>query len=481
MARAACASLLTGPAVANWRSYVTELPPAHEQAAPAAADHDINSIWTLWNNGNLFSLSVQELGMFLTKQRRAFPPAAKRAALVRLVEEFMQEREDQMKGKPKPEAPAAREESPEVGAWDKPAVSNAAPEILLDLQQGGFYENGSATMAPRAFQLLVDKAAQDLVVARVNTTAFPGFPSSLECYTLCPADAEQATLARYNKSLQWCVMNMKNLNMTGEIFVEFGKLLLMRSVLKKKSSIVPAWTLQQRLQSGSNPMHWVSCASAQSTPAVEAFLATHGFIPSPRGPLTYDAIVRRKDGALSLSLDENAHVKQVNRPWEYLQRSNVTKDQGVDIRFLVRGRVATAPGSERQFAGPLADVKSDPVVSKVPPSVGEITYLSENAVRTWTKQSRSGVLISVTETKREPLMISGDEEQGFRLEYNLKASVSEPKTDITTLSIEMYKLAKTFGALLDAAFVEEFKTTTAPLNAKYWNAAAGAATTQAAE
>lgn len=46
-------------------------------------------VWSLWNEGNLFSLSVQELTSFLAESGKTVDPKAKKSALVREVEELM--------------------------------------------------------------------------------------------------------------------------------------------------------------------------------------------------------------------------------------------------------------------------------------------------------------------------------------------------------------------------------------------------------
>lgn len=449
------------------RSYASDPPPP--SPSDVIKEHSIESMWTMWNEGNLFSISAPELALFLTKQRVPVDTnRAKKTVLVKHVEEYLQAREDEAKGKPKRDSESGGDSANAIafGSWDKKAAQTRMTETLMDLNQAGFYEEGSSTLAPRAFQLLVDKGCPDLVVSRVNTTAFPGFPASCECYTLTPAQSDQASLVRYNKTLQWCVLNMKNLSLSGEIYIEFGKLLLLPTVLKKKSSIIPAWTLQQRLQLA-NPTHWVGCASTTSTAGVEKLMAELGFVPQSKQPTTYDCIIRRKGAGAHLILSSTGATQSVHRTWEHLQRSHVSREKGVDIRFLTRARATAKKEDVEAFTRtPIADVKADPVKSLLPSHFGEISYLSENETRVWTKRgATSNVNLSVLEVKRDPLMISQDEDAGYRLEYALRVAIPEREhVDLNLLGNDVYKLAWQIADSLDDGFVSEFKPTLSQLN-----------------
>lgn len=435
-------SLLAG------RSYVTD---ASEADPPPAAPHTLQKVWTLWNEGNLFSLTPGDLTSFLKSQKIEIDPKWKKAALVRQVEELLQANEQKSKATKAPTGDQSK-----YGSWDKDASTKS--EMLLDLSQSGFYQ-GEAQTAPRAFQLLVDEVSLDLVVARVNTTGFPGFPSNAECYTLTAADAEQAAKARFLKTLKWCALNLKTLSMDGQIHVDLGKLVLLPQVVKRGQRVLSAWTLQQRL-SVAAPYHWANAVSPKNVADVEAFVGANGFEAAAKSKVSYDVTVRKdKKVSVEITLNSKGAVTNVARPWERLQTSHFTRGAGPDVRFVFRARRGVAPEESEKFTKlEIVDVKAAELKVLLPPEHGEVIYCSENESRSWSKPLATGGVVTLTEIKRQPLVIARDEEEGERVEYALECDVPRQSGDIGDVANEVYKLASALAAATQSKFVADFGT-----------------------
>ena len=415
----------------------------------------MTQVWGLWNEGNLFSLSTAQLTQFLTSERVEIDPRWKKAALVRQVEELLQS-----KGSQTTSQPASGGER--YGEWDKPVKA----ETMLDLSQTGFYEGGGA-MTPRAFQILVTDSAPDLVVSRVNTTAFPGFPANNECYTLTSADAEQSTRSRYSKALQWCIMNLRNLGVEGEISVEFGKLLISPEVIRKNKRIVSAWTLQQRLQTA-NPHTWVSAVSEAARAEVVKLLEANEYREFPeKGGVTYDVVVRRAKDQVAIDLNASGATVAVNKPHEDLQTTHVVRELGPDVRLRLRSRQPLKKSDIDTYTkASIVKVKADPVEVTLPPELGEVSYTSENEERHWKKRLDLGVTVTVIERRRTPLVVCRNEDEGERFEYEIIVpvpSVAE-RVDLNALANEVFDLSRAISDASSDSFMESFGTQSQAVN-----------------
>lgn len=71
------------------------------------------------------------------------------------------------------------------------------------------------------------------------------------------SDPQVALRTRMSKVLQWCILNMRNLQMDGELFVSLGKLILDPRAVHGNDEIVSTYTIQQRLQL-QQPYTWVA-------------------------------------------------------------------------------------------------------------------------------------------------------------------------------------------------------------------------------
>lgn len=448
----AAARALAAPGfMAPRRTYVTDAP---EPEAPPSA-MAVDKMWGLWNEGNLFSLTPPQLTAFLKEQKVEIDPKWKKAALVRQVEELLQANEQKAKKAKQGDQPAAGGGGEGYGSWDKDAATKG--DMLLDLNQAGFYQ-GDTQAAPRAFQLLVDNTATDLVVARVNTTSFPGAAANAESYTLTAADATAASRARFVKTLKWGAINLRTLQLDGQLHADIGKLVLKTDAMRKGQRVVSSWTLQQRLQATA-PYHWVSCAASTSKDAVETFLSENGFELMQKPKVSFDVTVRRANDSLSIVLNSKGATMSVNRQWEKLQSSHFVAADGPDVRFIFRARKPVSPADNDTFTKvPIVDVVSENIEIKLPPEHGEVLYCSENEVRQWTRPLSTGGTLTVSETSRQPLIIARDEEDGERLEYALDVEVPREGTGIGEVALEVHGIAKQLAQVARDGFNQQFQT-----------------------
>ncbi|KAG8345120.1 hypothetical protein ERJ75_000238200 [Trypanosoma vivax] len=436
-----------------------------QQGAPSIRDHAVTSenvtpekVWALWNEGNLFSLSLAQLQGFLSRCGVRTDPAAKKAAVVRQVEEYLHAKDAATKGGSQQPPSQAPQQGSGFGHWNQASVMQ--PETLLDLAQAGFYE-GAANMAPKAFQLLVSKTAPDVVVSRVNTTAFPGFPSNTECYTLSASEKDVAIRSRYSKVLQWCCLNMSNLQMDGELHVDFGKLLLKPSVMRKNRRIVSSYTLQQRLQVN-HPYTWVSIVPESCISKIEEqILKPEGFMPIGKGSqLTYSSTVKRAKDQLHIELDNKGKVLSVNSSWVNLQTAWHTRARGPDIRLLLRSRPAVRQQDVSLYASlPIIKLADDDVSDALPSEHGQLVYVSEDETRLFERFSDRGVKITVREVKRQPLIILRDDEEDPRVEYSISASIpanAAKATDVRAVGLFAFELAGRLADVVTEDFVKEY-------------------------
>ncbi|KEG09648.1 mitochondrial guide RNA binding complex subunit 1 [Trypanosoma grayi] len=415
-------------------------------------------VWALWNEGNLFSLSLVQLQGFLARSGLKTDPSAKKSAVVRQVEEYLHSKDVAAKGGAQVSPSQQQQQHGGYGRWNQSTVMQ--PETLLDLAQAGFYE-GSANMAPKAFQLLVSNTAADVVISRVNTTAFPGFPANTECYTLSASEKDVAIRSRYSKVLQWCCLNMSNLQMDGELFVDFGKLLLQPTVMRKNRSIVSSFTLQQRMQLN-YPYTWVSTLPESCVNAIqEQLLKPEGFVPLSKGAqLTYSGSIKRAKDQINLELDSKGKVLSVNSGWVNVQTAWCTHACGPDVRLLLRSRPPMRRQEVEMYAAmPIIQLSEDDVSDVLPAEHGQLVYLSEDETRLFEKVTDKGVKLTVKEVKRQPLIVLRDEEEDPRLEYSLSVAVPANAgrvMDVRAVGLAAFELAGQLASLVTEDFVKAY-------------------------
>ncbi|KAG5504944.1 hypothetical protein JKF63_04391 [Porcisia hertigi] len=435
----------------------------HLEFTSKAAKVKYEEVWQLWNEGNLFSLQVAQMRDFLADVGITVDPAAKKAAVVRRMEEYLHSKDsaEQRGGAVAAAAGAERagkESQQGYGNWAGAGATQ--PETLLDLAQAGFYQ-GAANMVPKAFQLLTTGSCAEAVVSRVNTSTFPGFPANTECYTLSSSDAAGALQTRYSKVLQWCLLNMSNLRMDGELTVEIGKLLLTPAAMRYGEAVVSAYTLQQRLQL-TKPYTWVSAAPEGAAPLIETFLRERGFQPVCKNArLTYEGSVKRAKDKLEVVLNEQMKVEGVYGEWVDVQTAFCTSVEKPDCRILLRSRPAVSPQDRETYTRiPIIELADDDVTDVLPPENGQLVYLSENETRHFERLNEKGIAVCVREVKRQPLIVLRDEEEDPRLEYQISvtipASAGSHTMDVRAVGLEVLALSDELSNLLQEPFMKAY-------------------------
>lgn len=476
-----------------------------QPAAAAQQDVSIETVWALWNEGNLFSLGAPALSQFLSNNNVTVNPHWKKAALVRQVEDVLRAREAERKQQQSPaaaaapgalqpkDAAAAGGGSDVYGRWEGQTGGASGPiggptgrsEMLLDLSASGFYSgqgaaDATAAAVPKAFQLFPGDATPDLVLSRVNTTSFPGFAANTECFTFTGADAALSTRSRYSKTTQWSILNARHMGLSAEIVADLGKLVLRADVVKKNRHVVSVFALQQRVQQAQTTSSvWVSATSTRASAALEQVLVgKNGFVAPTAKELSFEARIRRKNDVVTAELDGKGATKAVYTQFTNIQTAYwMAPAVGQDVRFLVRSRKALAGGGVGPAAvtdaeageymkAQIIDVASDEAKSLLKPSLGEVVYASENETRTFVK-TLDACTIKVIETTRQPLIISREEEDGLRTELSLVVSVpmqaAAEKFDLPRVTEAVYDLAVELAAAASGEFVAEFGLSADPV------------------
>lgn len=432
-------------------------------------------IWTLWNEGNLFSLSVAQMTQFLSSVGFVCDGETRKSTLVRHLEEYLDTHDittttastgttssplQQLQQRMHKQKHGSAEE-----ASRSSERRSSEPETLLDLAQSGFYE-GVGNMVPKAFQLLVEGSSADMIVSRVNTVALPGYAANMEAYTLVASESQVAMQSRFSKVLQWCALNMANLNMDGEVKVSVGKLLFDPRATNSGDveGIVSTYTLQQRMQLR-QPYTWVSAVPPSAVAAAEDFLQKKGFtLRAGAVPLSYEGAIKCLKEVLHVQLDEKALLRELNREWVDVQTVMFTRADGPDTRLLLRSR-PPAPALEvakyRSF--PIIELSDNDVTDVLPAEHGQLIYLSENETRLWELTSPTGTAITVTETRRQPLIVLRDDEEDARIEYDITAAIPVSKrtqtgqpVDARAIGLELLDLGRNFSAAVREPYMKEY-------------------------
>ncbi|CCW65558.1 unnamed protein product [Phytomonas sp. EM1] len=428
----------------------------------------LEEVWALWNEGNLFSLSVAQMQQFLQSAGIQTAQGANKAALVRRVEEYLHAKESSTSS----DTPSLPPQLQRGGGYGPPCENTAVPpETLLDLAQSGFYE-GTANMAPKAFQLLTEGTSTDMVVSRVNTSTFPAFPANTECYTLTPTDPNTALRSRFSKVFQWCLLNMCNLQMDGELSVSLGKLLLDSRAMQRGEAVVSTYTMQQRLQL--NKLYtWVTAIPESAITTVETFLKDQGFFPvgeerrkETPPPLSYEVIIKRAKDKLHADLDATGRLSALHNEWVDIQTVHHTRPRGPDVRLLLRSRPPISRTVIETYQSfPIIELSNDDVNDVLPPEHGQIIYLSENETRRFERVNDRGIVITVLEIKRQPLIVLRDDEEDPRIEYTISvvipASAGGRTMDVRAVGLEIFELATSLAAAVETPFAEAYGCTAA--------------------
>jgi hypothetical protein len=458
------------------------------QAAMAQVDPariDKVSVWGLWNEGNLFSLSVPELAAFLAKEQ-VEAKALRKSALVRQVEEIMtsfsppttRPTEDTVASITASMATDGVsyttgqadvfDEADEYGDWgadsgfeDKRGVDfmALAPNKGASQRMRGQTKGRRAKeeLGSHAFQLLHEEVSADVSLGHFNPSKLPGCAQWTDAYSPISIKPEDGNKLAFRRAFQWSANSLWNLGLDGEINIGAGKALYKRSVAKRNRSVLPLWTCQDHLNAV-HPFSWFAVAHESGIPVMEKLVADLGMTPANEAPETsYKLNVVRARDVLDVELNKDLAPILVNKPWERIYMGHYLRARLPDLRYLVRARRPLKKKiAETYLDTRIIQLSNDTAQSVLSPELGDVTYCCERVRRRWTAQLDSGVTMSMIETRRTPLIVERQGDDGERIEYELVASIPQQveKVDLHALADDLWARGAQMAALLEESMGE---------------------------
>lgn len=435
------------------------------------------TVWGLWNEGNLFSLSVAELAGFLKGCCNVeVDPKAKKSALVRQVEEIMSAEQPSLVAATDDDVAAGvaaatgdeysaqagdlYEEADVYGDWGaEPGFEDRKELDFMCITQAGMAAVDTASpLAPRAFQLLHADTTADLGLARFDASKLPGCSGGAykDVFSPQPINADDANRLRFRKAFKWCATNLWNLSLDGELNIGAGKALYWRSVAKYNRNVLPVWTCQQHLHQA-HPYTWFAVAHESNTPHVLSLAQQLDMQPTQQPETSYKVYIKRTRDQLDVELNSQMRCVAVNKPWDRFLCSHVLRSKMPDLRYLVRARTPIKKKVvEAYFETDILKLSKDTVQSVLSPELGEVVYTCERVVRKWATRLQSGVTLQLVETKRIPLIVARQGEEGERLEYELIASIPQQseRVDLQKLSDDLWQKGNEFASVLEEGMTE---------------------------
>ena len=426
----------------------------------------MDTVWSLWNEGNLFSLSQADLVAFLKAQKVDVKGDEKKTALVRKVEEVMSSSQPSL----------VRQDESAISLFDHQAKNAGTGDLfeeadvygdwgvdpsfeekrMIDYMEKSIDAQGGESQSAldvRATQLLHEVQGCDVQLVPLDASGLPGTLSGAQAYTMKAADLERANRQRFLRSCTWAINNMWNLGQEGDINVTYGRTLLKNivSAVLFKKNVVPLWSAQKAMAQAS-VLRFVALAHENNTAAVGKFLKENGFAAEKDPQTSYLVMIKRPRDPVVLELNSDLQPVEVLRTWDRHLATQYVRRKMPDVRFLVRGRV---PLKKRiatpYFEAEILKFKNDTVESVLAPELGDIQYVAERVIASWSKKDESsGITIRMIQTKRTPVLTTIASNQGERLEYELLATI--PPKDVANphiMASVMYDLARTFAKALE--------------------------------
>ena len=426
----------------------------------------MDTVWSLWNEGNLFSLSQDDLVTFLKAQKVEITGQEKKTELVRKVEEVMsstqptlvQQEESAISLFDQDSANAGTgdlfEEADVYGDWGvDPSFEEKSKMDFMEKAvdaQGGDSQN---PLDVRATQLLHETQTSDVRVVPLNPSEVPASAAGRTFYTLEKANVAESNRERFSRACLWAVNNMWNLGQEGDINVTFGRTLLkniINAVLFKKT-VVPLWSAQKAMMQP-QVLRFVALAHENNTEDVAKFLKENGFASEKEPTTSYLVMIKRPRDPVVLELNSELQPVEVLRAWDRHLVSQFIRKKMPDVRFIVRGRSIL----KKRIATPYLEAevlkfKNDTVESVLAPELGDVQYVAERVIASWVKQDvASGTTIRMIQTKRTPVLTTNTSNQGERLEYELTMSIPPKDTaNVLAMANSIYELSHIFSRSLE--------------------------------
>jgi hypothetical protein len=453
-----------------------------------------NLVWSLWNEGNLFSLSVQELSVFLSQHCNAeVDPKSKKSALVRQVEEILTSEQGASFTVPQEDTLSSAaavtvtendrgsdffDDSDVYGDWGaEPNFEDKRDIDFMDLspsKMGHHYE----ALAPRAFQLLHEGVTPDIGLASFNPGKLPGQKKNTIAYTPIQVAAADANKIRFRRGLQWCMLNLWNMNMPGELNIGAGKVLYWRDVAKNNRNVLPLWTLQSHLYNN-HPYNWFAVAPQNAVQTAEGFAQVMGMTLSQDATTSYKVTIRKGLELMDCELNSLLRCTLLNRPWDRFLVSHYLRNKAPDLRYLIRARHAVKKRiADLYLDADILRSTRDSVQSVLSPELGDVAYCCERVVRKWSvpitekgpdgAEKPTGLNLQLVETKRTPLIVTRAGDEGSRMEYELIVSLPQQsdRVDAVQLADQLWDFGTQFAEYFEPV-MSELGAITMPSSASF--------------
>ncbi|KAK7202156.1 MRB1-associated protein [Novymonas esmeraldas] len=443
--------------------------------------HDL--VWGLWNEGNLFSLSVAELLFYLQQRAEGgtaftIDPQAKKSTLVRQVEELMSAEQANltvpqetnvavtMTGADRVEE--TLDEADEYGDWGaEPGFEERRHIDYIEcspLRMGERYD----PLVPRSYQLLHSDLSADLGLQALNPSKFPGQSKNQLAYVVSKVDVDKANEQHFRRGLEWCLANLWNTNMNGELNIGAGRVIFYRTVAKQNRNTLPLWTLQRHLYAY-HPYAWFAVASASNVQAAETLASRLGMQLVQGLTTSYKVGIRRAGEVFDAELNAQMQCTLLNRPWDRFLVSHYVRSQMPDLRYLIRARHPIKKRvADTYLETDILRSTRDSVQSVLSPELGEVTYCCERVIRKWAMRTSVGVTLQLVETRRTPLIITKAGDEGERLEYEWIVVLPQKaeRVNVAALAEELWGYGNLLATELGPG-MEEFLSHTMTAAASY--------------
>ncbi|RNE98740.1 mitochondrial guide RNA binding complex subunit 2 [Trypanosoma conorhini] len=428
-----------------------------------------NTVWGLWNEGNLFSLSVPELAFFLQEHCKVanVDPRAKKSALVRQVEEILSAEQANMTVQQEDnphavvvtdydKAEEGLDEADEYGDWGaEPGFEDRRELDFMELSPGRMGERYDP-LIPRSFQLMHSDVSSDVGIASIDPSKLPGHSKVKTALTPVDVKPNDANKLHFRSAFEWCLMNIWNMNMPGELNIGAGKVLYYRQVAKQNRNVMPLWTLQRHLYA-QHPYAWFAIASESNVAAMESLASNLGMRLVQEPTTSYKVTIRRMNELFDCELNGQLKCTMLNKPWDRFLVSHYVRSKMPDLRYVVRARHPIKKRvSDAYLETDILRSTRDSVQSVLSPELGDVVYCCERVIRKWAMRTATGVTLQLVETKRTPLIITKAGDEGERLEYEWIVPLPQQaeRIDVASLTDELWEHGNKLAEALEEGMEE---------------------------
>ncbi|EAN80916.1 hypothetical protein, conserved, partial [Trypanosoma cruzi] len=254
----------------------------------------------------------------------------------------------------------------------------------------------------------------------------------------------------------WCLMNIWNMNMPGELNIGAGKVLYYRQVAKQNRNVMPLWTLQKHLYA-QHPYAWFAIASESNVAAMEGLAAKLGMTLVQEPTTSYKVNIRRMNEFFDCELNGQLKCTMLNKPWDRFLVSHYVRSKMPDLRYTVRARHPIKKRvSDAYLEADILRSTRESVQSVLSPELGDVVYCCERVIRKWAMRTATGATLQLVETKRTPLIITRAGDEGERLEYEWIVPLPQQaeRIDVASLTDELWEYGNKLAEALEEGMEE---------------------------